>query len=51
MKLIDTSPIIITPASYNSIEALIKNLGSANLKCVKSEELLRACIGKLGLKL
>jgi biotin--protein ligase len=51
MKLIDTSPTMITPASYNSVEALIKNLGSANLKCAKSEELLRACIGKLGLKL
>lgn len=47
----DTSPAIVTPASYNSIEALAENLEAANLKFIKSEELLRACIGKLGLKL
>lgn len=47
----DTSPTMVTPASNNSVEALIKNLEAANLKCAKSEELLRACMGKLGLKL
>ena len=47
----DTSLTIVTPASNNSVEALIKNLETVNLKCAKSEELLRACMGKLGLKL
>jgi hypothetical protein len=51
MKLMDTSLTMVAPASNNSFEALIKNLEAANLKCVKSEELLRACIGKLRLKL
>jgi len=51
MKLIDTSTAMVAPASYNSVEALTKNLEVANLRCVKNEELLRACIGKLGLKL
>jgi biotin--protein ligase len=51
MMLIDTSPAMVAPASYNSVEALTKNLEAANLKCAKNEELLRACIGKLGLKL
>jgi biotin--protein ligase len=51
MKLMGTRPTTVTPASNNSVEALIKNLEAANLRCAKSEELLRACMGKLGLKL
>ena len=47
----ETSRMIDIPASYNSVEALTKNLEGTDLKCAKSEELLRVCIGKLGLKL
>lgn len=50
MELIDTSPMMVTPASYNSVEALIKNLRAANLGA-KSEELLRVYTRKLRLKL
>jgi biotin--protein ligase len=51
MKLRDTSPTITSPASDSNIKALTKKLEATNLNFTKSEELLRACIKKLEMKL
>src|ERR1700679_4076760 len=47
----NASSTMINPASDNSVQALTKNLGAAKLNYTKNEELLRICIGKLGMKL
>ncbi|KAN0095161.1 class II aaRS and biotin synthetase [Hyaloscypha variabilis] len=48
---VELSPTMITPTSDNSVEALTQNLETTNLNCAKNEELFRACVGKLGMKL
>ncbi|KAE9378399.1 class II aaRS and biotin synthetase [Stipitochalara longipes BDJ] len=48
---VDLSCTKVTLASDDSVQALTKNLNAVNLNSAKNEELLRAYIGKLGLKL
>ena len=42
---------MIALASDNGVEALAQNLEATNLNYAKNEELFRACVGKLGMKL
>jgi biotin--protein ligase len=42
---------MITQTSDNSVEALTQNLETTNLSCAKNEELFRAYVGNLGMKL